>query len=44
MARTFEVSVDGELSDKDAAKIQQTLQKSLAKWFKKGHSIKVEEA
>lgn len=41
MAETFTVSIDGEVSDKEADKIRQTLQKSLAKWFKQGLDIKV---
>lgn len=41
---TYTVTVDGDISAKDSTKIQQALQKSLGKWFKKGHAIKVEEA
>ncbi len=43
MPRTFMVSIDGSLSDREAAKVVQSVQKSLAKWFKKGHGIKVEQ-
>ncbi len=42
MPRTYTVTVEGELSDKDAEKIRHAIQKSLAPWFKKGLAIKVE--
>ncbi len=42
MAHVFTVTLDGELSEKEQEKIRQTLQKSLSKWFKKGHTISVE--
>ena len=41
MSETFQVVVDGDVSEKEAEKIRQTLQKSLKKWFAKGLDIKV---
>ncbi len=42
MISTFTVTIDGELSEKEAEKIRHALQKSVAPWFKKGHTVKVE--
>lgn len=45
MAHTFTVTVDSDdLSQKELGKIEKALQKSLKKWFLKGHAIKVERA
>ncbi|MGB1586208.1 MAG: hypothetical protein ACPHID_04095 [Thermoplasmatota archaeon] len=41
MAETFKVTIEGDVSDKEADKIRQTIQKSLGKWFKKGLDIHV---
>lgn len=44
MAHTFTVTIDSEdISAKDLAKIESTLQKSLKKWFLKGYAIRVEQ-
>lgn len=45
MVHTFQVTIDADdLSAKELAKIENTLQKSLKKWFLKGYAIKVEQA
>ncbi len=38
------VTFEGKITDRESTKVQAALQKALAKWFKKGHAIKVEEA
>lgn len=41
MSESYTVTVEGEVSDKEAEKIRQAIQKSLGKWFKKGLDINV---
>lgn len=42
MGHTFTVTVDGQLSKRDAEKLRKALHKATAPWFKDGHDVTVD--